>query len=217
MQPGWTPIGPTYYNGLSISSGSPFWTNRNFTNDPVVQTGSVSGLKINQSCGCGIGGWTITLYNKTTGLFYASDVTNPDGSFAFTNVPFGSYYLNETPQAGWVQVTPNTTVTINATTPSITYDFINSQAGVCCECSPTAKFTYTKSGTTVNFKDATEGPVTVKWYWNFGDRTTSSLQNPSKTYNSPGTYTVTFYVKWADCNGATSTTWKIYTQKVTVP
>lgn len=41
----------------------------------------------------------------------------------------------------------------------------------------------------VNFSDATTGIVTG-WNWSFGDAGSSSLQNPSHTYASAGTYTV---------------------------
>jgi serine protease len=41
----------------------------------------------------------------------------------------------------------------------------------------------------VAFTDAsTESPTS--WLWDFGDSTTSTLQNPSKLYATPGTYTV---------------------------
>ncbi len=43
---------------------------------------------------------------------------------------------------------------------------------------------------TVNFTDQSTGVVTG-WLWNFGDASTSTLQNPSKTYAFVGTYTVT--------------------------
>jgi Zn-dependent metalloprotease len=43
---------------------------------------------------------------------------------------------------------------------------------------------------TVNFTDqSSNGPTS--WSWNFGDTGTSTAQNPSHIYNSPGTYTVT--------------------------
>ncbi len=58
---------------------------------------------------------------------------------------------------------------------------------------PTASFTAsTVSGTaplTVNLTDTSTGGPT-SWAWNLGDGTTSSLQNPSVTYTTPGTYTV---------------------------
>ena len=41
----------------------------------------------------------------------------------------------------------------------------------------------------VQFTDQSQGDVT-KWQWDFGDRVTSSDQNPVHTYTTPGTYTV---------------------------
>jgi PKD repeat protein len=42
---------------------------------------------------------------------------------------------------------------------------------------------------TVTFTDLTVGATS--WVWNFGDGTTSTLQNPTKSYRYAGTYTVT--------------------------
>jgi PKD repeat protein len=45
----------------------------------------------------------------------------------------------------------------------------------------------------VQFTDqSTNNPTS--WIWNFGDRTTSTLQNPSHSYTKKGTYTVTLTV-----------------------
>ena len=44
----------------------------------------------------------------------------------------------------------------------------------------------------VQFTDLSVEPFT--WYWDFGDFTTSTLQNPNHTYNSPGTYNVKLIV-----------------------
>jgi len=55
---------------------------------------------------------------------------------------------------------------------------------------------YPKSGVaplTVNFDDFSRGQVT-SWEWDFGDTTTSNVQNPSYTYTSPGTYSVSLTV-----------------------
>lgn len=43
---------------------------------------------------------------------------------------------------------------------------------------------------TVNFQDLSTGSVT-SWQWDFGDGNTSTLQNPSHTYTSYGSFTVT--------------------------
>ncbi|MDD5095727.1 MAG: PKD domain-containing protein [Dehalococcoidia bacterium] len=61
---------------------------------------------------------------------------------------------------------------------------------------PAAEFSY---GPTVGlyvplrFTDLSTGDIT-SWSWNFGDGYTSSEQNPSHTYGSPGTYSVTLSV-----------------------
>jgi len=80
---------------------------------------------------------------------------------------------------------------------------------------PVANFTFTSSGMTANFTDTstdTDGTVSA-WLWNFGDGTTSSDQNPSRTYTAAGTYAVSLTV--TDDDGATSGTSKNVT--VTAP
>ncbi|WP_416866762.1 MAG: Ig-like domain-containing protein [Imperialibacter sp.] len=57
---------------------------------------------------------------------------------------------------------------------------------------------------TANFTDAsTSSSVITSWAWNFGDGGTSSDQNPSHKYDSPGTYTVALTI--TDENNFTST------------
>lgn len=45
-------------------------------------------------------------------------------------------------------------------------------------------------GQSLQFTDTSTNEPT-SWLWNFGDGTTSTLQNPSKTYSAPDVYTVT--------------------------
>lgn len=54
---------------------------------------------------------------------------------------------------------------------------------------------------TTNFTDASAGAVS--WLWNFGDGNTSTLQNPSHTYNTAGQMTVTLIV--TNASGCTDT------------
>ncbi len=54
---------------------------------------------------------------------------------------------------------------------------------------PTAAFMETSNALNVNFMDMTSGTVNT-WMWDFGDATTSTLQNPSHTYATGGTYNV---------------------------
>ena len=69
---------------------------------------------------------------------------------------------------------------------------------------PTANFSFTTSGLTANFTDTStdaQNNITSR-SWNFGDGTTSTATNPSKTYSVAGTYTVTETV--TDAGGLSS-------------
>lgn len=70
---------------------------------------------------------------------------------------------------------------------------------------PAAGFTSVTSGLTVAFSDASTGTPTT-WFWDFGDGTTSTLQNPVHTYTTQGTFNVCLTVTNACgsntfCNG----------------
>ena len=76
---------------------------------------------------------------------------------------------------------------------------------------PTANFTSSCSGLTCSFTNTSTDDVGVASNsWNFGDGSTSTATNPSRTYAAGGTYTVTLIV--TDGSGATSTA----TRSVTV-
>jgi len=77
---------------------------------------------------------------------------------------------------------------------------------------PTASFGSSTSNLTASFTDSStdsDGTITG-WAWTFGDGGTSSAQNPSHTYGSAGTYSVTLTV--TDNGGLTDSA----TQNVTV-
>ena len=75
---------------------------------------------------------------------------------------------------------------------------------------PTAEFTISSSnpsvGQTIIFADisvpGTTGTIN-QWSWNFGDSATSTTQNPTHSYSTPGTKTITLIV--TDSNTKTST------------
>ncbi|MGN6418838.1 MAG: PKD domain-containing protein, partial [Pseudobacter sp.] len=66
--------------------------------------------------------------------------------------------------------------------------------------SPTANFIASASiacaPSEVRFTDRSvpNGNVITEWYWDFGDGTTSTDQNPRKTYTTPGFYTVSLRI-----------------------
>ena len=52
-------------------------------------------------------------------------------------------------------------------------------------------------GTSISFTDKSDGivkPINA-WFWNFGDSTGSSSQNPTHTYRSPNVYNMIFYAR----------------------
>ncbi|QNH63640.1 GEVED domain-containing protein [Hymenobacter sediminicola] len=78
-----------------------------------------------------------------------------------------------------------------------------------------ADATLTCSGC-VQFTDQTQNAPTG-WLWNFGDNTTSTLQNPRHCYTTPGTYTVTLTATNAAGNNVrTRTNYIVYNNAVPV-
>lgn len=73
---------------------------------------------------------------------------------------------------------------------------------------PIANFTQNKTsgcGTLlVNFQNTSTGGAPMTFFWDFGDGTTSTFQNPSKHYNAPGIYTVK--LKATNSQGSNTTT-----------
>jgi hypothetical protein len=217
-QPGWIPVSDVFVPDLPLDEQNPFHININFTNDPPAGTAAVSGFKYCQDCtelGCGLPGWTISLLYPN-GTVFDSVITGFGGSYEFNDVPYGTYWLNETIQEGWTQVTPNVKVILDQANQSYSYDFINKETTYCCNCIPPVTFTYAKKGATVTFTDTTPGLGPQRYIWSFGDRTISTQKYPIKTYSKPGTYTVTMYSYYAYCDSGTPI-WKSSTRRITVP
>jgi gliding motility-associated-like protein len=62
-----------------------------------------------------------------------------------------------------------------------------------------------------NFIDQSDFATSTikKWFWDFGDGQTSTLQSPSHSYTAPGTYTVTLIVDNGTCTSTFTTTVQI--------
>lgn len=77
------------------------------------------------------------------------------------------------------------------------YSGVNLKASYLSVPAPVSNFTAdVLAGITplnVTFTDQSTGSIT-SWTWNFGDGTTSNIQNPLHTYSVPGTYTVSLTV-----------------------
>jgi PKD repeat protein len=71
-------------------------------------------------------------------------------------------------------------------------------------CKLAAKFAFKKEKCNVWFTDLSAtgvGTTITNWYWDFGDATTSTLQNPSHTYTTAGTYTVCLVIVGTNASG----------------
>ena len=83
---------------------------------------------------------------------------------------------------------------------------------------PTAAFTASATticAGTVQFTDQSTGAPTG-WLWNFGDNTTSALQNPAHTYATAGTYPVTLTATNANGSSTSAATTITYNGRVPV-
>ena len=61
-------------------------------------------------------------------------------------------------------------------------------------CQADFTWNYTSDSTHISFRDAS-APGVISWYWDFGDGTTSILQQPNHNFEHEGTFTVTLSTK----------------------
>lgn len=128
--------------------------------------------------------------NGNTPISHLKSLQNPDGSF---NWKPGNPGWNPTLTTIYAIVALNGgNYPVSIFIPKGAIDYKNLK--------PNARFTYSPSEPTnwdtVQFMDNSrdrDGQV-VKWKWNFGDITTSNLQNPTHLYSEPKTYLVTLKV-----------------------
>ena len=136
-------------------------------------TYSASGLTVSFTDTSTDSGGTIGSHAWTFGDGGTSSATNPTHTYAAG----GTYSVTET-------VTDSGNGSTSSKTSAVT---VSGSGGT-----PTANFTYSASGLTVNFTDtSTDSGGSIGMHsWNFGDGSTSTAANPSHTYASAGTYSV---------------------------
>ena len=140
---------------------------------------------------------------------FTSTSSDPDGSIAGYSWNFGDATTStaqnpsHTYAAGGsytvtLQVTDNQGAQSTTTSKTVTVTPPNQP--------PTANFTFSCSALTCSFTSTSSDPdgSVASYSWNFGDGATSTAQNPSHTYATGGSYTVTLQV--TDNQGAQSTT-----------
>lgn len=127
-----------------------------------------------------------------------------DGNYSYLQNPTHTYAAN-----GWyllcLYVQDSTSGCFDMRCDSI---FVNGISGSpiadslglpCAPCLPpgigcTADFSFTISGGTVTFDDNSTVPASANYYWDFGDGTYSTVENPAHAYSSNGTYMVCLWV-----------------------
>lgn len=100
---------------------------------------------------------------------------------------------------------------LNIKDSDMTYYF-EEQPAATENTAPSASFTHTADGLTVNFSDASSDADgdSLSYAWDFGNGNSSSEKNPSVTYDEAGTYTVSLTV--TDTSGTTDS----YSETITL-
>lgn len=110
------------------------------------------------------------------------------------------YAYNWNPIVGLNSInTPNPTVGVTTTTSYLVQimDDRNCSAQdtvTVTANTPTAAFSSMPTNLSVAFSDLSTGNTGQSWFWDFGDGSSSTSQNPTYTYGMAGTYTVCLWV-----------------------
>jgi YVTN family beta-propeller protein len=150
-----------------------------FISSPVIPTADFSG-----SPTTGNGPTTVKFTDKSTGLPTLREWLFGDGGYTTSQIPINPVHTYENAGNYNVSLKVKNDWGINKVEKS---KYINITA-----FPPDAHFRINPTQglvpLTVQFTDKTTG-VPTSWYWDFGDGTDSTLQNPVHSYNTAGIYT----------------------------
>ena len=133
-----------------------------------------------------------TVLNAPEGFTYLWNTGATSQSITVTDSTQGTVYSCQLTSVTGCIVNISTQITL--VQPQATFNIVNT-------CYSNAIFTNTTS--------IPAGITLDTFYWDFGDGTTSTLQNPVHSYSAPGNYTVTFTI--SNSQGCTTSTSSVVT------
>ena len=171
---------------------SPVFANFNHMQDSLTSAYLEISELLNIQC-APVGVTWQNILNDTTLVLHSGDNSHPniDGSYAAALNIFSSI---------WKQGTSGLTYTAGLSNQLAQYYQSKSDNTIFNSANdwnllinnPSANFSESISGNTATFTNSSSSVnSTLNYYWDFGDGNTSSVQNPSHTYTTNGTYTVT--------------------------
>lgn len=204
--------------GTGLNYSWTFGDSQTSTSTSPTNTYSTSGtytvsLTANSSNGCAkTATSTVSILGASTITFSASDSSVCEGStVTFTDLTlpaptswkwdFGDGSASTSQNPTHLYNTAGTyAVKLTAVFSGLCTDSITKAAFITVNPKPTVAFTADTTHTcsapfTVKFTDQTVG--SAKWTWDFGDGSTSNLQNPTHVYNTDGLYSVKLVVTTA--------------------
>jgi len=161
----------------------------------------ITGTVKNSSTLAPIANQSVILQGDSTSSIYMQTTTNASGQYTFNSIATGSSYYNvstfDCNQASVSQTVYSTTATVDLL-------ICVGNGGGPSSC--VAVFTANPdslNANTIHFVDLSAGSPT-SWFWNFGDGTSSTLQNPTHTYAGNGSYNVYLSISSATCSDSTT-------------
>jgi hypothetical protein len=171
---------------------SPVFANFNHMQDSLTSAYLEISEQLNIQC-APVGVTWQNILNDTTLVLHSGDNSHPniDGSYVAALTIFSSI---------WKQGTSGLTYTAGLSNQLAQYYQSKSDNTIFNSTTdwnllinnPSANFSESISGNTATFTNSSSSVnSTLNYSWDFGDGNTSSIQNPSHTYATNGTYTVT--------------------------
>ena len=198
-----------------VGYASYLWSN-SATNETVsISTAGTYTVTVSNSSGCiGTSSFSVniipipvsqfTLIVNTNTVNFAT--TYNASNIYFWNFGDGTISNQSNPvhtftNTGYFNACLNVTDTVTGCQSNYCSDILIGSSSTAC----LAKFGYSLSGNTVTFTDSSLGNPN-NWYWQFGDATTSTLQNPVHTYTNNGLYNISLTISNSatDCSNIIS-------------